>query len=115
MARHSNHRAKASIEKATDTIRGKVKLAGLSGGLVLLCVGGLFGLWFAGSISGPIMRLRDGVRQMGQGNFTVEVTERGAAEVRQLAQSFNRLGNQLTEYIARRDFLRDTFGRYLTL
>ena len=31
-----------------------------------------------------------------------------------LAHSFNELGQQLTEYIEKRDFIRDTFGRYVT-
>ena len=31
-----------------------------------------------------------------------------------LAQSFNQLGQQLTEYMEKRDFIRDTFGRYVT-
>jgi class 3 adenylate cyclase len=35
-------------------------------------------------------------------------------EVRHLGKSFNELGKQLTEYIEKRDFIRDTFGRYLT-
>jgi len=35
-------------------------------------------------------------------------------EVADLAVSFNDLGKQLTEYIEKRDFIRDTFGRYVT-
>jgi class 3 adenylate cyclase/HAMP domain-containing protein len=80
----------------------------------LCLVGGLSGLWFAGAISRPISRLRDGVQQMGEGNFAVAVPERGAREVADLAHSFNELGQQLTEYIEKRDFIRDTFGRYVT-
>ena len=42
------------------------------------------------------------------------VPERGVREVADLAHSFNELGQQLTEYIEKRDFIRDTFGRYVT-
>ena len=38
----------------------------------------------------------------------------GMREVADLAHSFNELGQQLTEYIEIRDFIRDTFGRYVT-
>jgi class 3 adenylate cyclase len=60
------------------------------------------------------MRLRDAVARIGEGNWSVGVPEQGAVEVRHLGQSFNDLGKQLTEYIEKRDFIRDTFGRYLT-
>ena len=42
------------------------------------------------------------------------VPEKGLKEVAHLAQSFDGLGKQLTEYMAKRDFIRDTFGRYVT-
>jgi class 3 adenylate cyclase len=54
------------------------------------------------------------VRQVGEGDFAVAVPERGVREVADLAHSFNELGQQLTEYIEKRDFIRDTFGRYVT-
>jgi len=92
----------------------KVVVGGLLGGLALCLVGGLSGFWFAAAISRPISRLRDGVRQVGEGDFAVAVPERGVREVADLAHSFNELGQQLTEYIEKRDFIRDTFGRYVT-
>lgn len=79
-----------------------------------MLLSGLFGVWFAGSISRPIMGLRDGVRRMGTWDLAVEVPETGALEVKQLARSFNKLGKRLTQYIEKRDFIRDAFGRYLT-
>ena len=72
------------------------------------------GFWFAAAISRPISRLRDGVRQVGEGDFSVAVPVRGVREAADLAVSFNDLGQQLTEYIEKRDFIRDTFGRYVT-
>jgi sigma-B regulation protein RsbU (phosphoserine phosphatase) len=72
------------------------------------------GVYFAASISGPLRRLQQGVKEVGEGNFAVAVPEKGVREVVHLAQSFNRLGEQLTDYMAKRDFIRDTFGRYVT-
>ncbi len=92
----------------------EVMWGGLFAGLALCLLGGFSGLWFAGAISRPISRLRDGVRQVGEGNFAVAVPERGVREVAELAHSFNELGQQLIDYIAKRDFIRDTFGRYVT-
>jgi class 3 adenylate cyclase/HAMP domain-containing protein len=106
--------AKQQIEAHYAALNREVMLGGLFAGLALCLVGGLSGLYFAAAISRPISRLRDGVRQVGEGNFAVAVPERGVREVADLAHSFNALGQQLTEYIEKRDFIRDTFGRYVT-
>jgi class 3 adenylate cyclase len=42
------------------------------------------------------------------------VPETGPREIVNLAQSFNEMGQQLTDYMEKRDFIRDTFGRYVT-
>jgi len=92
-------KARKAIETATDSTLEHGKLLGAIGATLALILGGCFGYWFSSSISRPIMRLKDGVRQIGQGNFSVEVPERGAREVKELANSFNLLGKQLTEYM----------------
>lgn len=107
-------RARQSIEDSSKSTQDTLRLLSIVGSLLLLGIGALFALWFAGSVSRPIMRLRDAVARIGEGNWTVEVPEQGAVEVRHLGQSFNALGKQLNEYIEKRDFIRDTFGRYLT-
>ena len=106
--------AKQQIEAHYATLNRQVIIGGLFAGLALCLVGGFSGFWFAAVLSRPISRLRDGVRQVGEGNFAVAVPERGVREVADLAHSFNELGQQLTEYIEKRDFIRDTFGRYVT-
>lgn len=106
--------AKKQIESHYAALNREVMIGGLLAGLALCLVGGLSGLYFAAAISRPISRLRDGVRQVGEGDFAVAVPERGVREVADLAHSFNELGQQLTEYIEKRDFIRDTFGRYVT-
>ncbi|HZE21453.1 MAG TPA: adenylate/guanylate cyclase domain-containing protein, partial [Desulfobaccales bacterium] len=106
--------ARQQVQAHYATLNQKVMIGGLFAGLALCLLGGFSGLWFAGAISRPISRLRDGVRQIGAGDFAVAVPVRGVQEVGQLATSFNNLGKQLIEYIEKRDFIRDTFGRYVT-
>ncbi len=98
-------------EKAVDR---QVRFGSLIAGLVLCFTGVLGGLYFAAAISQPLQRLGQAVRQVGEGDFAVEVPAKGVREVADLARSFNNLGEQLTDYIEKRDFIRDTFGRYVT-
>jgi sigma-B regulation protein RsbU (phosphoserine phosphatase) len=83
---------------------------------------GVIGLVFLGlvitilsrSITKPLRTLAETTSALGHGDFSVHVPETGAKEIKQLAHSFNELGQQLTEYMEKRDFIRDTFGRYVT-
>jgi class 3 adenylate cyclase/HAMP domain-containing protein len=111
-----NTKAQANLDiaqYAADMDR-RVKISGAIGGAAISLIGVLFGFFFASTISSPLRTLQKGVKEIGEGNFAVAVPERGAREVMDLAHSFNNLGQQLTEYIAKRDFIRDTFGRYVT-
>jgi class 3 adenylate cyclase/HAMP domain-containing protein len=107
-------RAEERIKGHYRDIDRMVKMQGLLAGLVVSLMGFVAGLWFAGSISRPISRLRDGVRQVGSGDFAAKVPEAGFQEVVNLAQTFNLMGDQLLDYMEKRDFIRDTFGRYVT-
>ena len=98
-------------EKAVDL---QVRFGTLIAGLALCLTGVLGGLYFAAAISRPLRRLGKAVQQVGEGDFAVEVPEKGVREVVDLARSFNNLGERLTDYIEKRDFIRDTFGRYVT-
>jgi class 3 adenylate cyclase len=106
--------ARRQVEAHYAVLNRELMIGGLLAGLALCLVGGFSGLWFAAAISRPISRLRDGVRQIGAGNFAIAVPVRGVREVVELGTSFNQLGEQLVEYIEKRDFIRDTFGRYVT-
>jgi class 3 adenylate cyclase len=106
--------ARQRIESHQAQMKQQLQYIGLIAGGVLCFIGVLFGVLFAGTISRPITRLRDGVQQVGEGDFSVTVPVRGVTEVVHLAQSFNLLGRQLVEYMEKRDFIRDTFGRYVT-
>ncbi|MFZ5452524.1 MAG: adenylate/guanylate cyclase domain-containing protein [Thermodesulfobacteriota bacterium] len=91
----------------------------LSQRLILI---GLIGLAFLGvvitllsrGVTKPLRTLADTTQALGHGDFSVTVPEAGAKEIKQLAHSFNELGQQLTDYMEKRDFIRDTFGRYVT-
>ena len=110
ITRRANH----SMEKSGDATRRKVEDWGILGGIIFSLFGASLGLGFAMAISRPISQLRDGVQQVGEGNFAVAVPVRGAKEIVHLARAFNNLGHKLTEYIEKRDFIRDTFSRYVT-
>jgi sigma-B regulation protein RsbU (phosphoserine phosphatase) len=66
------------------------------------------------TITKPLRILAKKTAAVAQGDFNATVPETGAREIAHLAHSFNEMGRQLTDYIAKRDFIRDTFGRYVT-
>jgi class 3 adenylate cyclase/HAMP domain-containing protein len=66
------------------------------------------------NIARPLRKLARQTAVIAQGDFNATVPETGAREVAHLAHSFNEMGQQLTDYIEKRDFIRDTFGRYVT-
>lgn len=94
-------KARASIAQSTSSTLEQARLLSLGGSLVLLGCTVFFGFWFTRSMSRPIMGLRDGVKQIGAGDFEAQVPERGPEEVKQLAQTFNNLGRQLAQYVHR--------------
>ncbi|HEY9074650.1 MAG TPA: adenylate/guanylate cyclase domain-containing protein [Desulfobaccales bacterium] len=65
-------------------------------------------------IAKPIKVLAQKTADIAHGDFKATVPETGAKEIAHLARSFNRMGEHLAEYIEKRDFIRDTFGRYVT-
>ena len=107
-------KAKQAIINHSEKMDRMAKVVGLIAGTSFMLLAGLFGFFLAASISRPLRRLQQGVTEVGEGNFAVAVPEKGAKEVVHLAHSFNQLGQQLTEYMEKRDFIRDTFGRYVT-
>ena len=68
----------------------------------------------AHNIVKPLQILARKTAAISQGDFAATVPETGPREIAHLAQSFNEMGRQLTDYIEKRDFIRDTFGRYVT-
>jgi class 3 adenylate cyclase/HAMP domain-containing protein len=88
----------------------KLLLMGLAG-LVLL---GVVLIGLSRTITRPLSQLAQSTAIVARGDFSFRIPETGAREIAQLAGSFNRMGEELLNYIAKRDFIRDTFGRYVT-
>jgi class 3 adenylate cyclase len=80
--------------------------ASLAGGLAAL----LAGLFLARRITGPVSDLTRGVARVAEGDLSEALPVRSSDEVGQLTRAFNRMLDGLRE----RDFIRDTFGRYVS-
>jgi sigma-B regulation protein RsbU (phosphoserine phosphatase) len=66
------------------------------------------------TVTKPVKNLDESTSLIARGDFAVSVEETGPKEIVRLAHTFNQLGRRLTEYMEKRDFIRDTFGRYVT-
>jgi signal transduction histidine kinase len=53
------------------------------------------GIYFAISISRPLLRVQEGTEEMARGNYTVQVPVHGHSEISQLAASFNTMASQV--------------------
>ncbi|MBI5570416.1 MAG: SpoIIE family protein phosphatase [Desulfomonile tiedjei] len=93
--RRSEEWIREAARSALSQARGTI----LAGSFALFAFGGGVALILGRSMARPFVRLRDAVTQIGEGNFTVDVDEKGTLEVRDLARSFNRLGGELTQYV----------------
>jgi sigma-B regulation protein RsbU (phosphoserine phosphatase) len=83
-------------------------------GLAGLLFIGLVIIVISGTVARPLKILAHKTTAIAQGDFTATVPETGTREIAHLGRSFNEMGRQLTDYIEKRDFIRDTFGRYVT-
>ena len=80
--------------------------ASLAGGLAALVAGVLL----ARRITGPVSALTRGVARVAAGDLSEPLRVRSSDEVGRLTQAFN----QMLEGLRERDFIRDTFGRYVS-
>jgi class 3 adenylate cyclase len=87
-------------------LRTTVLLASLAGAIGAL----LLGLLFARRLTGPITALTHGVVRVAEGDLSQRLPVRSRDEVGQLTQAFNAMLDGLRQ----RDFIRDTFGRYVS-
>lgn len=79
--------------------------------LILISIGLAFTLWTAMRIAQPIRILADAARKIGEGDLDLTVAiDSGGRETRELGRSFNQMIAGLKE----RDFVKDTFGKYMT-
>ena len=93
--------ADKNIQERIARARRRISELGLIVGLAVLAVALVLAVGFARSISGPILRLEEGVQRIGQGDFSAAVEAKGCRETVELGKAFNRLGEQLTEHVER--------------
>lgn len=67
--------------------------------VVVLGLVGLFALWFARKITGPLVDLTHTAEQLANGDLTAKLAVSGQDEVSQLALAFNKMGDSLQALI----------------
>ncbi len=83
---------------------------------VLLAAGGVgllfaVSLWVARSLTRPLLRMAGATERVANGDLDIDLSGiRSTDEVGRLARAFD----HMVEGLKQRDFIRDTFGRYLT-
>ena len=87
------------IAEASKKTLGEIIERGVLFSLALLFVGVILALWQASSTSRPIRDLSKKVRQIGEGDFSVQVMEQGSLEIKELGTVFNSLGCKLSNYM----------------
>jgi class 3 adenylate cyclase len=81
------------------------------GASILGALGALVvGVLLARHVTGPISALTRGVARVAEGDLSQELPARGRDEVGQLTRAFN----DMVDGLRQRDFIRDTFGRYVS-
>ncbi|GHV95697.1 hypothetical protein AGMMS50293_20170 [Spirochaetia bacterium] len=88
-------------EAKTGMDRYILLLAGFIGLMLMasLCVIAFFSIKFTALITGPILTLNEGVREVSGGNLNREVIIKTGDEMEQLASSFNAMTGRLREHI----------------
>jgi class 3 adenylate cyclase len=87
----------------------------LSLAIVLACVGGglvatVVGIGLTWRVTRPISALSSGVARVASGDLTLELPVRSSDEMGRLTSTFN----EMVEGLRQRDFIRNTFGRYVS-
>jgi adenylate cyclase len=78
--------------------------------LVGLLISAALGTWIARGVSKPVLRLAEGARKIGEGDYTHRVRINQADEMGLLAASFN----HISEGLAERDQVRDLLGKVVS-
>ena len=78
------------------------------GALGTAIIAALMGMYFASHITGPLVELTNGARQMSRGDIAIKVQEAGDRELHELAVAFNLMSSKLAALeVARRRFVSD--------
>lgn len=70
---------------------------------------GMIYFWISQAVTRPVYRLDRGMRQVSEGDLAVRLPVASADEVGRATSGFN----QMVEGLAERQYLRDTFGKYV--
>jgi len=94
--------AQRSLEEARDDAGVKeLNAQALTFVLVVICAAIILGYVFAVGISTPIRALAASTRAISRGEFHERAPVRGAAEISELAETFNNMAGDIESYIAR--------------
>ena len=97
---------KELFAELTSLHRRSILIAAFGIGLLLL-----LSRLVAQSLARPLVKMADATKQVAKGDLDVDLSDiRSKDEVGRLARAFD----QMIEGLKQRDFIRDTFGRYLT-
>jgi adenylate cyclase len=100
---------KIDLEEAFAPI-AKLRNISLGVGLVTLVMVVISAIFVARSISNPIRRLTWGTKRVAEGDLSQKIEISTKNEIGDLAQSFN----EMTEGLKERNFIKETFGKYLS-
>ncbi len=94
--------AKRSLDEArADAGVGELNRQALAFVSFVVLAAVLLGYFFAVGISGPIRGLADSTRAISRGEFHQRSPVRGASEISELAENFNKMAGDIEEYIER--------------
>ena len=88
-----------SVVRTTSTLEHNehtLRLRTIYLGLTAVVLGLLVTVWVVITLR-PLRRLRDGARRIAAGDYASRISERGPAEVRELAREFNSMGRAVEE------------------
>lgn len=87
-----------------------ITMQGVLMALLTLVIGGLLTVIFTRQITHPLTELSDVVAHMTDGDLSIRVAPRSRDEIGRLGKAFNEMAVGLQE----REWLRDTFGRFVS-
>lgn len=97
---------KSDAFRSTKEIIPKMLFIILSVAIVTLFIG----IFFAGSLSKPLLRLAEAAKKVAAGNFNLKIPVKSRDEIGALASTFN----FMTEGLKERDRVKQTFSRYVS-
>ncbi len=93
--------ARNSVRMFSQEAGAHIKITCILLGAAFLFLGLILGFFFARAIERPLLALCNAVEKVGEGDFSIQVPEKGGDEIAQLGNAFNRMGLKLTDYIHR--------------